>query len=218
MGRVIAVVPIRSGSKRFKDKNIFPVSNVPLFAISAEVARASSIFTDVIIASDSMEYLRLAEEYEFSPFLRSPSAANDTASSEEVLLEICDGIGLANDDWIFLVQATCPLQQEAYFQSAFQLMEDNNSVVTYRPLWRFFLDEVANLRRPRSQDMRPKEMETGLFWGTKCGALRLHTNRIVPPYGKVIIEPEHDIDIDEMNDFLRNKKAIEDRVQELFGG
>ena len=90
--------------------------------------------------------------------------------------------------------------------------------MTYRPLWRFLLDEVESLPRPRSQDMRPKEMETGLFWGTRCGALRLHVNRIVAPYGKVRIEPEHDIDIDEMNDFLRNKQVIEAKVRELFGG
>ena len=87
--------------------------------------KRKKICVDQHCSERTKEYLRLAEAYGFIPFLRSPSTSNDAASSEQVLLEICDGLGLTNDDWIFFGTGYLPT---AYFQSACQLMNQTTAL------------------------------------------------------------------------------------------
>ncbi len=80
--KIIALIPARSGSKRFKNKNIFPYKGHPLIAYTITSAIKSKIFSKIIVSTDSNYYKRIAEYYGASvPFLR-PKKISGSKSSD----------------------------------------------------------------------------------------------------------------------------------------
>jgi CMP-N,N'-diacetyllegionaminic acid synthase len=70
---IVALIPARSGSKRIPDKNIRLLGGKPLLQRAIETAIESEAFREIIVCSDSEEYLRLAESWGADVFLREPS-------------------------------------------------------------------------------------------------------------------------------------------------
>ena len=201
MCKIIAVIPIRSGSKRFPDKNIYPINGIPLFYFAANEAKNSGIFSEIIISSDSEKYLKLAKSFNFTTHLRSEINSNDFASSEDVVLEIIKDKNIGINDWIFLIQATHPLQQLKYYHKAKTLISNGvNSIITYREFRRFFIEDIELNKRERTQDYKPRLMETGLFWSFNVGAFLSNKNRLIEPYEKILIDDKDDVDIDVFED------------------
>ena len=60
--RNIAIIPARSGSKGYKDKNIANVGGKPLMYYSIAAARESGCCDEVMVSTDSKEYAEVAEE------------------------------------------------------------------------------------------------------------------------------------------------------------
>ena len=78
--KILAVVPARSGSKGFPNKNIAKVNGVTLLEIAINVAINCSLITDVYISTDSDEYMGIAERAGAkSKGLRKLHLANDEA-------------------------------------------------------------------------------------------------------------------------------------------
>jgi CMP-N,N'-diacetyllegionaminic acid synthase len=81
---IVALIPARSGSKRIADKNIRRLAGHPLLAYTIAAARASEIFDDVIVSTDSEVYAAIAKHYGASvPFLRPAEFAGDTSPDIE---------------------------------------------------------------------------------------------------------------------------------------
>ena len=57
------VIPIRSGSVGIKNKNIKKINGVPLICNSIEIALKSKIFNRIIIAVDSIKYMKIISKY-----------------------------------------------------------------------------------------------------------------------------------------------------------
>ena len=55
-----AIVPSRSGSKRFKNKNIYNFLNKPLFFHSINFAKKLSFVDKIIFSTDSEKYIKIA--------------------------------------------------------------------------------------------------------------------------------------------------------------
>src|SRR3989338_3698460 len=82
--RVLAYIPIRSGSKSIPDKNIIDVGGKPLVAYSIEAAKNSKYVDKVIVSTDSSKYADVVKTYGAeAPFLRPPELASDTAVRSE---------------------------------------------------------------------------------------------------------------------------------------
>jgi len=80
--KIVALIPARSGSKRFKNKNIYPYKGHPLIAYTIVSAIKSKIFSKIIVSTDSKYYKRIAEHYGATvPFLR-PKKISGSKSSD----------------------------------------------------------------------------------------------------------------------------------------
>ena len=55
MPTCVALVPARAGSQRVPGKNLLSLDGHPLIAYSIASARASGVFTDVVVSTDSAE-------------------------------------------------------------------------------------------------------------------------------------------------------------------
>jgi CMP-N-acetylneuraminic acid synthetase len=201
----IAIIPIRENSKRFPGKNFFTIANDPLYGLVAKVALKSKVFDSVFVGVENPELINdYCNDNHISLFKRSKESAYDTAQTEEVLLEFIKSEMLHDDDWVTVIQATCPFQSVDYFQKLDQEIKKDKykSVITRIKFNRFFIDEVIapDFIRSRTQDIDEKYLETGLFWSFNVKSFLKVNNRVINPVGFVDIKPGDDSDIDYKND------------------
>jgi CMP-N-acetylneuraminic acid synthetase/2-polyprenyl-3-methyl-5-hydroxy-6-metoxy-1,4-benzoquinol methylase len=222
----IAIIPIRSGSERFKNKNIRKINGLPLFCIAALLAKQSNVFDAIWIAYDldDLEIRNYCEKFGFKYYLRSKESATNLASTEDILEEFIRVHKLSRKDWVTIIQATCPFQQKKYFielDIAIKNAVKNGitSVVTRIPFKRFFMSEVLapGFSRKRTQDLSLKYLETGLFWAVNVGELLDSHSRISSHPGFVEIEAGDDWDIDDEQDYLKAYHRIKVVTNRLIG-
>ena len=131
LGRVLAVIPARGGSKEVHRKNIREVGGRPLIAYTIETAfEAQHLFHRIIVSTDDDEIATIAKEYGAEvPFIRPQNISGDKATMVPVLqhavnfVESQDKIKI---DWVCLLQVTNPFRTVKDIENALQLIENNN--------------------------------------------------------------------------------------------
>lgn len=217
--RNLAIIPARSGSKGVKDKNIKLLGGKPLIAHTIEAAIKSNIFDEIMVSTDSIEYMDVAVKYGAKvPFLRSDETSTDTASSWDVVREVIhmyskNGITF---DTITLLQPTTPLRTEKDIKEAYKIYISKlaNAVVSvcevdHSPLWSNTLPEdhsMANFIRPEISKL-PRQMLSSYY--RINGAIYMFQVEYFTKYQDIysqdcfayIMKKENSIDIDDEYDF-----------------
>lgn len=81
---VVAFIPARAGSRRVPHKNIRRLGGHPMLAYSIASAKASGVFSSVIVSTDDPHYAEIARHYGAEvPFLRPPEIAGETSADIE---------------------------------------------------------------------------------------------------------------------------------------
>lgn len=167
---MIAIVPIRSNSKRIKNKNIKLFNGKPLFYWCLNELNLSKI-ERIIISTDSQAYIENIKEFKFNKVefsLRSEKNSTDTSSSEDVLIEVIEKFGLKDD--IFFCQITSPFLSVKDINQALKFYENYDSVISVVEQNRFIWNLSGtptnyNLKnRSRSQDFESYFVENGSFY------------------------------------------------------
>ena len=63
MGRNIAIIPARGGSKRIPRKNIRSFLGKPILSYSIETAIKSGLFDEIMVSTDDNEIVTIAEKF-----------------------------------------------------------------------------------------------------------------------------------------------------------
>ena len=85
----IAIITARGGSKRIPRKNIKEFCGRPMLGYAVGAALASGLFDEVMVSTDDDEIAGIARaEGAAVPFMRSASAADDHATTADVLREV----------------------------------------------------------------------------------------------------------------------------------
>ena len=125
----LAIIPARSGSKGFKNKNIKKINNKTLIEIAYEVAKKTKIFTDILISTDSQKYKSILEKKGiFIDTLRSKKFSKDDTSDLELLTyEIKKFEKKKNTKvkYICLLQPTSPIRYVQDIKKCFNLLTSN---------------------------------------------------------------------------------------------
>lgn len=134
MNKRICIIPVRSGSKGVPHKNIRSFCGKPLLAHSVEQALASKCFAEVVVTSDSEEYLAIAKQAGATRLVQRPDElASDTAGSMDVLFHALADVEHETGqsfDTVVLLQATSPLRLPEHIEAAVnQLERSQNDVV-----------------------------------------------------------------------------------------
>lgn len=193
MSLLPAFILARSGSKDIPNKNLLPFAGKPLLAWSVLQARESELAGKVYVSSDSLEILRVAEEYGAIPIQRPDELAGDTASSEAGWLHALNVVlaGTGEDpEGMVCLQATSPLREPADIDGAIQAFRSQgcDSLFTDALLddlcvW---VEEDGELKgktfdpwnRGRRQARRPLYLENGSIYIFKPQLLRETGNRL----------------------------------------
>jgi CMP-N-acetylneuraminic acid synthetase/2-polyprenyl-3-methyl-5-hydroxy-6-metoxy-1,4-benzoquinol methylase len=203
----IAILPVRSGSKRIKHKNIKLVAGQPLLYYQINCALNTPEIDKLVVCTDSQEYYDLAQKLGAEVMLRPAEISNGSSKSEETLIYVINELKSHGEEYenVILLQATSPLNKPEYIQQGIKLfnLEGSNSLATYTEFVGFLLDdEEINLSRPMSQDKDPLLLETGCFWITKIDALLKSNNRICSPVSYLKLPEETQYEIDTETDLV----------------
>ncbi len=216
----IAFIPVRGGSKSIPLKNIKILAGMPLVYWTANAANEAICIDKVIIATDSEKIKETVKELNLSKveiFDRDKQNAQDTSSTESVMLEYIRYANLNPEDCFFLIQATSPLLKAKHIDAMYQkfISEEADSALSCVRNKRFFWSEDGKSlnydykSRPRRQDFNGCMMENGACYINSVKNILKDKNRLS---GKISVYemPEYTaVEIDESDDFLLVEKLME---------
>jgi N-acylneuraminate cytidylyltransferase len=131
----IAFIPVRCGSKSIPFKNIKDFCGKPLVYWNLLSLQNSKNIDEIYVATDCKEIKEVVNSFAFSKvkvYDRDKENANDTASTESVMLEFISKNKFDDNNLFFLVQATSPLTQTQDFDEALEKLQNEkaNSLLT----------------------------------------------------------------------------------------
>lgn len=191
----LAFIPVRGGSKSIPGKNIKMLNGKPLIWWNLIELQASDLIDSIIVATDCSEIKKVVQSFEMKKvtiYDRSSHNAQDTSSTESVILEFFENSQVDDDDIFFLVQATSPFTKKVDFESALMKFkfENADSLLTCTKIKRFIWSEDGVplnydfKSRPRRQDFEGILVENGSFYISKVRSIKNSKNRLS---GKIAI-------------------------------
>ena len=165
----IAFIPVRGGSKSIPLKNIKELNGKPLVYWTARAANNARCIDKVIIATDSEEIKAVVKSFGLDKvqiYDRDKKNAEDTSSTESVMLEYINKFDLKADDNFFLIQATSPMLKAEHIDDMFKYFQQSGAdsifsgVVEKQFHWQI-ANSQQNLVEPVNYDYRnrPRRQE-----------------------------------------------------------
>lgn len=191
--RVLAFIGARSGSKGLINKNIKLLKGKPLMAWTIDAAKECQYVDDIIVSSDSNEYLEIAHQYEAKGVLRPQHLSGDNASLIEALQHSVEYLGQQDSEYdiVLNLQPTSPLRTALHIEKALELfvtrkLEENIRVFSCTEIdnkYAWIMNEgnngYANFVLNSEQN--------------KTNHARQQTPKVLLPNGAIFILPAHDL-------------------------
>ena len=212
----IAFIPVRGGSKSIPLKNIKPINGKPLVYWTAFATCNAKYVDKVIVATDSNEIKDTVLSFGFDKlevYDRDPENAQDTSSTESVMLEYIEKANLAPQDNFILVQATSPLLKSEYIDEMIEVLKKSDADSIFSAVrekqfhWIETPDGIKPINydyknRPRRQDFQGILAENGACYINTIENILRDKCRLS---GKIIayeMPAETAYEIDEESDWL----------------
>ncbi len=215
MSKIVALIPLRGGSKSIPKKNIKAIAGKPLCAWVIESAIRCNAINQVYVSTDCEEISQVVEELGLGvKIIGRPSAlATDEASTESVMLHFASKVDF---DVLITVQATSPLLRANHLEGAISQFTEKGyeSMLSAVRTKRFFWDDDGSpinydpLARPRRQDFPGTLMENGAFYLTRRTVLEKFKCRLGGKMGVFEMPENTSIEIDEPDDWIVVEKIL----------
>lgn len=216
----IAFIPVRGGSKSIPLKNIKEICGKPLVYWTACAANNAKCIDKVVIATDSIEIKRTVESFALPKveiYDRKAENAQDTSSTESVMLEYIEQAQLSPYDNFFLIQATSPMLRAKDIDNMYSkyLKDGADSAFSCVLTKRFFWTKDATpvnydyKHRPRRQDFEGYMLENGACYINKVQNIIDNKNRISGKMSMYEMPEYTSYEIDEPDDFIIIEKLME---------
>jgi len=231
IGKTVAFIPVRGGSKSIPLKNIKLMNGRPLIFWTLDATVNCTEIDTVVVSTDSQEIKRVVEKYDSDKVKiidRSEDVSTGTATTESVMIEFARNYDFEN---IILVQATSPLLKSGDIKKGIAKYFENgiDSVLSVVRQKRFIWQENKDGYNPINYDYKNRPMrqnfngflvENGAFYITSKKNLLESNNRMTGHIGVVEMDEDSYFEIDEPCDWtiveslLKQKKKI--RISNLI--
>ena len=207
--RTVAIIPIKSNSKRVKNKNFKKIYNIPLYQIVIKkVIKAN--FDEIYVDTDSKIIKKFCVKNGIQVIDRLKKLSKDNANGNDLLNYHSK---IIKADLYFQIFITAPLLSIKSINKCIELLKkkNNDSILTVNKIhsWFWFKNKPVNYIPkvlPRSQDAKPITQETTGLYGITYKSLKKYKCRIgkKPIFFEV---PRHEaLDLDTYEDFIELKK------------
>jgi CMP-N,N'-diacetyllegionaminic acid synthase len=161
MPKLVAIVPVRQGSVRLKDKNFKPFGGTNLLQIKLNQLKRVAGIDEIIVNTDSSQAIEIAKENGLKYFERDPYFASSECVNSDHWRNLAE---TTDADYIMHTLCTSPLLHDATYANALQayrekiLIGENDSVNTVRAVKKFMWLDNRPLnydlgKAPNSQDL-----------------------------------------------------------------
>lgn len=227
----IAIITARGGSKRIPNKNKRDFLGKPILTYSIEAALASGLFDEVMVSTDDEEIAQIARDAGANvPFMRSSAAADDFATTDDVLMEVLTEYEKEGRkfDYMACIYPTAPFVTAEKLQEAFRILvqEEASGVMPVVPFsfppqrgmavrdGRLEYCYPENAMK-RSQDLETIYHDCGQFYFYHVEKYMACRGDLPDGYVPVVV-PETEVqDIDKLTDWklaeMKYKMMIEER-------
>lgn len=225
----VGIIPLRAGSKGIPNKNKKKLLGRPLFTWVLTEAIFSNLDL-VYVYTDDKEILQYLEDNfswadKVTGLTRSSESASDKASTEIAMFEFAEKINF-DFDLICLLQATSPLTTSKNINDAIdkQIYGDYDSVLSVVPTKRFIWNKDGTSinydfkKRPRRQDFEGLLMENGAIYISTKESFIENKNRIGGKIGRIEMEEDSLMEIDEPNDLVLVQELLKNRILQTNQG
>ena len=199
----VAVIPARGESKRLPQKNTLPFMGKPILAYSIETARASGLFEEVWVSTESEEIGAIAESLGAKRHRRPAVLSQDHVGTPEVMCAVVRDLCAAGRriDYVCCIYATAPLMLPADLVRGYNaLMSKPEAPYAYS----------CALKPQRERDLR---WDAGQWYFGLTDSFVMGIPLDADDVIKVIIPQERVCDINTLEDFHRAEKLYE-RMQQ----
>ncbi len=203
--RIVAIVPIKSVSKRVKGKNFRKVAGKPLFRHLLDKLSKCK-FDEVFVDSDSKEIQNYCKKRNYTFIKRLPKLAKDNANGNDLLNY---HLKILKADYYFQLFVTSPFLSIKSINDCINILKRNkkiDSIFTVKKIysWFWFNNKTVNYKPkvlPRSQDAKPIIQETTGLYGIKRKSLKKNKCRIGTKPFMYEVDEKEAVDIDSYKDF-----------------
>ena len=231
--KILAIIPVRGGSKGVPGKNIKLLNGKPLLAYTSEIALQSKHLNEVIVSTDDNQIAEVAKSLSLTvPFLRPMELAQDATPTIDVIIHALLWYQNQNIffDAVCLLQVTSPFRTLTFLDEAIEkfISSGCDSLISvqkvpheYNPHWTFEVNSEGNLKIatgeneiiPRRQELPVAYHRDGSIYITKTEVL-LGAHSL---YGKSTAFIESDasfyVNIDTMEDWKRSDQMIQTKTK-----
>ena len=203
--KIVAIIPIKSISRRVKGKNFKKVAGKALYRYLLDKLSKCN-FDEIFIDSDSKEVENYCKKKNYSFIKRKPKLARDNANGNDLLNYHSK---IIKADIYFQLFITSPLLKVSSINKCIEILKRNkkfDSIFTAQKIysWFWFKNKPVNYQPkvlPRSQDAEPIVQETTGLYGIRLNSLKKYRCRIGKRPYKYFVKKEEAIDLDTINDF-----------------
>lgn len=226
--RILGIVPARAGSKGMPGKNTRPIAGKSPIERAYEAGLGSNALTKVVLSSNDVEALRIAQRTGMAHLVRPADLARDQSPMLQVAehaLDVLMGEKGEAYDAVMILQPTSPLRQPEHVRAAVQLLlQDSEATgvcsVTAVPAERcphylmkieaglvtwFMPDGAAFTRR---QDVPRAYQRCGTIFLTRVEALRTHRNFYGSRCLPLELDPAEAVNVDSPEDWARAEQGL----------
>ena len=125
MGKLLAIIPARGGSKGIPNKNIKIFNGKPLIYWTIKTALESKTIDKVVVSSDSNKILKLSKQFGAEIILRPKKISGDKATTESAIKH-CIKYYKNSYENIVLLAPTNPLRITSDIDNAYKFFKLNN--------------------------------------------------------------------------------------------
>jgi CMP-N-acetylneuraminic acid synthetase len=166
---VTAIVPVREGSTRLKNKNVAPFAGTNLLLFKLEQLKRVRELSRIVVSSDSDRMLAMAARIGVATHKRAPEYCDEKSKTfGEVVRHICENV---RGEHILWATCTAPLVFPIEYQKAIHtyervINEGYDSLMSVEPFKRYLWDEQGPLNYELGLKHVPSQQLPELYFVT----------------------------------------------------
>ena len=213
MGKILAFIPARGGSKGIPNKNIKLFNGKPLIEWTIKSALKSKLINKVIVSSDSKKILSLSKKFGADVILRPKNISGDSATTESAIMHYIKNTK-ESFDTIVLLSPTSPLRKKKDIDNAIKEFRSKklDSCFSASKLLDFLIWKLNKKKKYESinydfqnRGIRQKRelnyVENGSIYVFKTKLIKYYNNRMAGKIGIYLMNLWQSFEIDEKDDW-----------------